>query len=145
VIGTVRVIQVSVVEYELLQICYILPSRVGNSTQQLREFAGSFHSDGLCQILPAAHPNGFHPNVGRPTLIIAFRRAVKDLCAAGPTIYSCEEKYSMILAYLSYLYEVFIFSERSNASIKGKHRFCVLDKRNIDTAEMKYYFKENKQ
>jgi hypothetical protein len=75
---------VSVVAYDLLQICNILRSRVGNSTQKLREFAVFFHSDGLCQILPAAHSSGFHPSVGRPTLIIAFRRAVIDLCAAGP-------------------------------------------------------------
>jgi len=60
---------VSVVAYELLQLCNILLSRVGNSTQKLREFAVSFHSDGLCQILPAADSNVFHPSVGRPTLI----------------------------------------------------------------------------
>lgn len=74
----------SVVEYELLQICSILLSRVGNSTQKLREFAVFFHSDGVCQILPAVHSSGFHPRVGRPKLIIVFQRAVKDLCAAGP-------------------------------------------------------------
>jgi hypothetical protein len=77
---------------------------------------------------------------------IAFRgEDVKYLCAAGPTVYSCEEKFSMILSYLSHLYGVFIFSERSNASIKGKHRFCDLDKRNIDTTEIKHHFQENRQ
>jgi len=135
---------VSVVAYELLQNCNILRSRVGNTTRILREFAEFFYSDGLCEILPAAHSNSFHPSVGRPALIIAFRRAVKYLCSAGPTIYSCEKKFSMILAYLSHLYGVFAFSERNHASIRGKHHFCDFDKRNIDKAEIKHYFQENK-
>lgn len=134
-----------VAAYELLQICDILRSRVGISTQQLRDFAVFFLSDGLCRILPAAHFNGIHPSVGRPTLITAFRRAIKDLCATGPTVHSCEENFSMILVYLSHLYGVFIFSERSNVSIKSKHSFCDFDKRNIETAEIKHYFQENKQ
>ena len=100
---SVHVIQMSVVAYELLQICNILRSRVGNSTQKLREFAALFHSDGLGQILPAAHSSGFHPSVGRPTLITLVNTqnvSVTNIVDSS-SIQCAETKYGLRLQFLA--------------------------------------------
>jgi hypothetical protein len=137
---SIYVNQVSVVAYELLQMCNILRSRIGNSTPKLREFAVFFlFSWSLSDITCWAFQ--WFPFECRQTytnycLPAASKRFV---CCRTYNIFLRAKLFNDFGLPLTVIWSV---SERSNVSMRSKHSFCDSDKRNIDMAEIKYYFQE---